>query len=368
MKGICCFYFSKHHTRNKSIMLLSIIIPVYNVRVEIEKLLNNLVNQMTTDVEIILVDDGSTDGSLEVCNTFAHENVNIKVLYQQNSGCYMARQKALDASKGKYITFIDSDDLIDASYIDILRTELMRCKNYDIYVFGYNQKYPKDFLSFYNKDKEYDVCDYYRDILTHTIQGPFALWNHVYSKSFLDKNGICFNVSFKKAGDAVFNDLCLLAEPRIFTSSKIVYTWVCGHESLTCKFEPTMWKTIEEHERHLDELFLKYCDGIYLKKELNGIKWYYFNYLFSNIYESNLSRIDKRINYRIILKNNIDKMIAKENLNGLRQIIMNLAIQYNQPFWLCLWRCTYASSWIVFAAKIYHCLMRKVKKIIRSII
>lgn len=92
---------------------VSIIVPVYNVEEYIERCVNSLINQTLTDIEIILVDDSSTDSSLEICKKIALEDNRIKVIHKANEGAGMARNSALEIATGKYIGFVDSDDYIE---------------------------------------------------------------------------------------------------------------------------------------------------------------------------------------------------------------------------------------------------------------
>ena len=92
---------------------VSIIVPVYNVEEYIERCVNSLINQTLTDIEIILVDDSSTDSSLEICKKMALEDPRIKVIHKVNEGAGMARNSALEIATGKYIGFVDSDDYIE---------------------------------------------------------------------------------------------------------------------------------------------------------------------------------------------------------------------------------------------------------------
>jgi glycosyltransferase EpsJ len=92
--------------------LVSIIIPVYNSVKYLDKTLDRVINQIYKNIEIILVDDGSTDGSGKMCDDFAAKDIRIKVFHQANSGPSVARNKGIEIAKGKYIGFVDSDDLI----------------------------------------------------------------------------------------------------------------------------------------------------------------------------------------------------------------------------------------------------------------
>ena len=97
--------------------LISVIIPVYNVENFLHDCLNSILKQTYTNLEIILVDDGSTDKSGEICDEFAKNDSRIKVLHQKNSGQAVARNNALNIASGEYIAFADSDDLIIDDYI-----------------------------------------------------------------------------------------------------------------------------------------------------------------------------------------------------------------------------------------------------------
>ncbi len=89
---------------------LTIITPVYKVEEYIEKCLDSIISQTFTDWELILVDDGSPDNSGVICDRYASEDSRIRVIHKENEGAAVARNVALDIAKGRYITFIDSDD------------------------------------------------------------------------------------------------------------------------------------------------------------------------------------------------------------------------------------------------------------------
>lgn len=93
---------------------VSIIVPVYNVENYLERCINSLRNQSITDIEIILVDDSSTDSSLEICNKAATEDSRIKVIHKVNEGAGKARNAGLEVATGEYIGFVDSDDFVGA--------------------------------------------------------------------------------------------------------------------------------------------------------------------------------------------------------------------------------------------------------------
>ena len=97
--------------------LISVIIPVYNVEQYLDECLNSVINQTYTNLEIILIDDGSTDKSGKICDEFAKRDNRIKVIHQKNKGVSVARNNALDIASGEFITFVDSDDTIEKEHI-----------------------------------------------------------------------------------------------------------------------------------------------------------------------------------------------------------------------------------------------------------
>lgn len=104
--------------------LITVIIPVYNVRPYIEECINSVLGQTYKNLEIIMVDDGSTDGSGELCDFFKGRDPRISVIHKENAGLGYARNSALEVFTGKYVTFLDSDDFITPSMIETLHNEM----------------------------------------------------------------------------------------------------------------------------------------------------------------------------------------------------------------------------------------------------
>lgn len=100
--------------------LVSIIIPVYNVEEYIEECLNSVVNQTYKNLQVIVIDDGSTDRSACICEKFGKTDSRIEIISQENMGVSAARNKGMSLAKGEFITFIDSDDYVDNDYIETL--------------------------------------------------------------------------------------------------------------------------------------------------------------------------------------------------------------------------------------------------------
>ena len=100
--------------------MISLIVPVYNVEEYLEECLDSIQNQTYTDLEVILVNDGSTDGSKAICERYCKENRRFHLLNQENQGLSAARNTGVAASRGEFIVFVDSDDMILANYLETL--------------------------------------------------------------------------------------------------------------------------------------------------------------------------------------------------------------------------------------------------------
>ena len=109
--------------------LISIIVPVYNVEPYLKRCLDSIINQTYTNIEIILIDDGSTDNSGSICDDYSKQDKRIKVIHKKNSGPSAARNSGLKMSSGEYIGFVDSDDYIETNYLERMMTYN---KNYNV--------------------------------------------------------------------------------------------------------------------------------------------------------------------------------------------------------------------------------------------
>jgi glycosyltransferase involved in cell wall biosynthesis len=111
--------------KNVNKNMVSVIIPVYNVEKFLEKCIDSVIEQSFSNLEIILIDDGSTDGSPKICDEYANRDKRIRVIHQSNRGLSAARNSGLDIASGENIVFLDSDDTLQSNLID----ELYRVKN-----------------------------------------------------------------------------------------------------------------------------------------------------------------------------------------------------------------------------------------------
>lgn len=115
---------------------ISIIVPVYNAEKYLEECLDSLIEQTYKNIEIILIDDGSTDKSACICDEYAEKDKRVKILHQKNSGVSVARNKGLDKHTGDYVMFVDSDDWIEPNTCEILINKITAEKK-DLLIYNY---------------------------------------------------------------------------------------------------------------------------------------------------------------------------------------------------------------------------------------
>ena len=116
--------------------MISIIVPIYNIEAYLEECIKSIIKQTYKELEIILVDDGSTDGSSEICDEFASQDKRIKVIHKQNEGLVLARKNGLQYVKGDYVLFVDGDDWIESNMCEELM-KVMKQTDADIVHSGY---------------------------------------------------------------------------------------------------------------------------------------------------------------------------------------------------------------------------------------
>lgn len=178
--------------------LVSIIVPVYNVEKYLEKCLNSIVNQTYKNIEIICIDDGSPDNSINILNKFAEEDKRLKIIRQKNQGLSAARNTGIINSIGKYIIFIDSDDWIEDNMIEFMLNEIQKddkdisiCGQYNHYFYKNNESIKKITLDKFQINIFQNYNDYF--IENYKLHFPFgSSWNKLFKKELIIKNNLFF--------------------------------------------------------------------------------------------------------------------------------------------------------------------------------
>jgi len=217
---------------------LSIIVPCYNVEAYLEKCLISLLQQdiSKNDYEIVIINDGSTDGSLAIAEEYEKKNKNIKIISQTNKGLGAARNTGIKVSKGKSILFVDSDDFIKENVLEGLLNTL-ESDTLDILRFNYEGIDEKGNIISKKKNSTYSI-NWNEEItngevfLTEKLGWACYVWAFLFDSSFLKKNKIHFNE------DIYFEDVewlvnVLLKAQRVKCINKHVYFYLLRSGSIT---------------------------------------------------------------------------------------------------------------------------------------
>lgn len=212
---------------------ISVIIPVYNSEKYIAQCLDSIINQSLKDIEIICVNDGSTDNSLDILNEYAKKDNRIKVITQINTGngAGSARNTGLEQAKGEYISFIDSDDYIDKDFLEKLYKE---AKEYDADiacsgVIKERENEQKTQLKF----NEIKVSDNPNDNLKVSKSLPYPYpWNKIYKREFVVSYGIKFveNIYFE---DLIFTPLVITKAEKLISVPDVYYHYIERENSVS---------------------------------------------------------------------------------------------------------------------------------------
>ena len=203
------------------------------------------------DNEIILVNDGSTDNSLEICEQYASKNKNIKVFSQENQGQSVARNLGIEKAIGEYITFVDSDDYVEKNYFKEIFTAQRLYPKIDIIVFGYFKVKNK------NRTENYSITKFGKEfhkedikiLLENTIDYNYLLYavNKIYKKKLIISSGL-FSTNLRLGEDTIFNLKVFYHSSSIIFVQKSIYNYYYNPDSVTNqKYRPNLIYQMEEH-------------------------------------------------------------------------------------------------------------------------
>lgn len=267
--------------------LISIIVPVYNVEQYLSKCIKSIINQSYKNIEIVLVDDGSSDNSSVICDDYAKNDSRIKVFHLKNGGVSKARNFGIDNSQGKYILFVDSDDWLDLYMVEIMYKELIN-HNADISICNYYIDIKEEEIV-HDKLNDILILDN-KELVIKTLfdEKRFGgyLWNKLISRNVISK--IRFNEDVRICEDLLFLyeivmqkdiKICYNPEYKLYHYRKTELSAVnfnYSEKDLT-KLIPLeiFMKNSILYNKVLPDYFILTCQGIYIKnkkKEFNESK------------------------------------------------------------------------------------------------
>lgn len=289
--------------------LVSIIVPIYNVEKYLEKCVCSILNQDYNNLEVILVNDGSTDKSLEICERLQKKDNRIKIINQKNLGVSAARNNGFYYSKGDYICFIDSDDIIEidmvSTLVKLLQENECEVANCNIHIIE-KDKTERNFYT--NKNiKIYNSSELKKYFLLGKVS--HACWDKMYKREVLEKVNFVLNSTSE---DRYFCWKLYKTINKMVVTSKVGYHYIRKNEnSITSR--PLSLKNISIIEEALNvknDVLLHYPE-LYDEWE-----YYYLNgldNLASKFIEQKIKKDDKLYKYYEFIILELEKILKHSN-------------------------------------------------------
>ncbi len=224
--------------------LISVIVPVYNVELYIEKCVESICNQTYTSIEVILVDDGSTDSCPQKCDNFAKSDTRIKVIHKKNGGLSDARNVGIDLANGDYLMFVDGDDYIDENMCQVLLDTL---EKYGADISICNFKYVGENLAdeFVQMNQHMPIKDEVisgRRVIENKVMGPqswywVVAWNKLYSRRLFES--VRFPKGKTHEDEFIFHEIFMQCRGVACTSQALYLYVQRGNSIMNSSYKPT---------------------------------------------------------------------------------------------------------------------------------
>ena len=286
-------------------LLISIIIPIYNAERYLRELLDSIYNQTFLNYEVILINDGSIDKSEDVCLEYVNKDNRYKYYKKDNSGVSDTRNYGITLANGKYICFVDADDLLSADYLQIFINNIsedevqMVCCDFQRFYDEENIKLNLNDLE-EGKIKEYSNHDKFELLFSHCYG---YLWNKIFVRDIILKNNIKFAKDIYMCEDMLFVFEYLKYINKVVFVDKKNYKYRIISGSASKSLRNIKWFTIfKAFEKLISE------NSVYDKNIFNRIMYAYIFYLYEARYR--LKFIKDNSNY-LNIKNDINRRIKE---------------------------------------------------------
>lgn len=299
---------------------VSVIIPVYNLEGYIGRCIQSILNQTLKDIEIIVINDGSTDKSEEIILSYAKKDYRIKYIYQCNQGVSVARNKGINAACGEFLTFADGDDYMKSPMLEEMY-ELANQEHYDI-VFCTFSQYSNEFC--YPTSNYIPYYEYIENIISDIY--PPAVWGGIYRRKLINVHKISFEKGLSYGEDILFI-IQLLLEYRKNVGIVNYDYYIIEHRigSVTRRIAPERYKDIFILNEKLDKIIKRFKEQDNYYQLLRKYFLYNIFIAMGHVLSSELSIKDK-FKYLSIIKCN---KYANRNVRDL-----SINFKYKMKIWL----------------------------------
>lgn len=238
--------------------LISVVLPIYNVENYIEKCIESILNQTYSNIEIILVDDGSPDSCPEMCDEYAKKDKRVRVVHKENGGLSDARNAGIKVASGEYITFVDSDDYVDRDYIEFLYNTIEK-ENADIAIGAHRVLY--DSGKIIEKATHENSILEPKEVLERILYDDgidLSAWGKLYKMSLFE------DIKFPKGRlfeDSATTYMLIDKAKKIAINSESKYNYIIRKDSISnAKFSPKKMDLITSTKEMTEYVKNKYPD------------------------------------------------------------------------------------------------------------
>lgn len=261
--------------------LISVIVPIYNVEKYLPKCIESILKQTYTNIEIILVNDGSPDNSIDICMNYADRDTRIKIVEKKNGGLSDARNAGLKVATGEYVIFVDSDDFIDKNLIYDAYIKITESDS-DICYFNYNQVDEQgNYLRRNILDLEDETYNLYEDNINNylisrifTYKHGVEAWNKLYRMQIIHDYKLTFIYNHEIFAEDLLFNLCYLAHTKkIATIPKGYYNYLIRPDSIMGKPKQNLFGRYLELFVRLESYWKKYSSNMNQSISLGYFIW-----------------------------------------------------------------------------------------------
>lgn len=295
---------------------LTCIIPIHNCEKNLSRCIESILKIKNFDIEIMLIDDGSIDGSLEICKRYQRKYNQIQVIHQENKGVSEARNVGIRKATGKYISFIDSDDeIILEGYTDFLYSD----RDKDLYIYNYCLN---------SKDNLVKREINSRDLLVSILyKNNNAVWDNFYKREIIINNNIFFDKDMKMGEDLLFNIKYIQYIKNVEINDKAMYLYFNNNIGSAVNTKKTEY--LYNYVNMFDTLFPFYQKTEYKK----NIDWdIYIHGVFSELFHKTEEGEHKKL-VTYYEKSNLCKEIQSGKAKGIKAKLKKFLLKTKSYHW-----------------------------------